>query len=153
MRGIAMGRFTNFLGEKTGLLNQAQAQTAAAKTLEAGVVKLGGLAPVIVVLLRSYTIDMIFTILKKIPGLGLLAIAGKVLLRSTLESFSLALNEKGEPYLMALISEVWLNKNMQRVDLECSINKIPDMAVPAHIKSEAIQLLDKYYPKADEIKD
>jgi hypothetical protein len=137
------------LKEKVDLATPGTKEAAAEVSkgmIETGVSSMGGLAPVAVVLLRNHTVDAVFTILAtSMPGGLLLAGAGKMLFRNTIEMFTKTMHEKGEPYLMNAIAEIWRDKTVALDDLRGGIDKIPDIAVKADIKREALQLVDKYH--------
>jgi hypothetical protein len=132
------------------ILGTDEATAKVAKdAFEAGVAEMGGLAPVVVVLLRDHAIDGVFDILVKvIPGGVLLAGAIKLLFKSTIEKFSEVMQEKGEPYLMNTIAEIWQDKTVDLEGLRGGIGKIPDSLVKADVKKEALLLVDKYHLSA-----
>jgi len=112
--------------------------------------KMGGLTPIAVVLLRDHTVDGVFNILGNIiPGGSLVAGAGKMFFRNTIEKLNEALHENGEPYLMNMVSAAWQNKAVTLNTLREGIDKIPEYAVTADVKKEAWQLVNKYYQDAE----
>jgi hypothetical protein len=111
--------------------------------------KLGGKIPIFVVLVRSHSIDSVFSIFGNVGWAKL----GKTALKPTLGLLIKTLTEKGEGPLMKAISEVWRDKGITPADLKMDINKLPD-ALPgielplSKIKQEAVELVDKYHPEA-----
>ena len=113
--------------------------------LETGVVEMGGLVPIVVVLLRNHAVDGVFNILEKFPGGSLLADTGKILFKSTINKFNDVLHENGEPCLMNTIATIWKDKAVCLGDLRVSIDKIPDNIANLDVKREALLLVEKYH--------
>lgn len=109
------------------------------------ILKAGYYMPVILVLFHYYTPDIVFSIISRMPVVGVAGFLGKIVLAPPLEKLHRAFMEFGEQYIMEKAVVNWQKQKVELNDIAEKINNIPSVIIDDKEKNEAIVLLNKYY--------
>lgn len=104
-----------------------------------------GYAVVVIALMKNNAADRIFTILSKIPGIGMFGIMGKVVLSKPLNWLSIQIVEYGEGVIMDKLVCNWKKRQIGYDDLLRKIDSIPSFVLEESVIIDSKALLDKYY--------
>lgn len=127
------------------LLNRKRTNPTFSDKLFKPIARINGYAIIIVALLKNNAPDKILTIISNLPGIGMIAMMGKLVLKDPLEWLRDQFVEYGEQFIMCRLVDSWQTRGIEYDTLLKNINSIPSFLIEEYIIDDARALLDKYY--------